>query len=116
MVLLMQRYADRLPEELFMASHLTPRIGLPRTVWSKCSWPALAVWFALGAFSVAWAQDGRATPAGDPPRAGSGQFERKAPRPGTPLPDVTLYDAEGRPVRLTDLGGQYMVLIFGCLT
>jgi cytochrome oxidase Cu insertion factor (SCO1/SenC/PrrC family) len=99
-----------------MASHLTPVIGQTRTVWSKYPWPALTVWFALGAFSAVWAQDRGATPTGDPPRAGSGQFERKAPRPGTPLPDVTLYDAEGRPVRLTDLGGQYTVLIFGCLT
>lgn len=43
-------------------------------------------------------------------------FERQSPGIGEPMPDVTAYDAEGRPFRLRDLKGHYTVLVFGCLT
>ncbi len=35
---------------------------------------------------------------------------------GDPLPDVTLYDADGKQFKLSRLKGQYSVLVFGCLT
>ena len=35
---------------------------------------------------------------------------------GDPLPDVTLYDADGKQFKLGRLKGQYSVLVFGCLT
>ncbi len=43
-------------------------------------------------------------------------FERNAPAVGDPLPDVTLFDSKGRPVRLRSLKEHYTVLVFGCLT
>lgn len=35
---------------------------------------------------------------------------------GAPLPDLAVYDAEGRPFQLGQLKGRYTVLVFGCLT
>ena len=35
---------------------------------------------------------------------------------GTPLPDLTVYDASGNPFELSRLKGRYSVLVFGCLT
>jgi cytochrome oxidase Cu insertion factor (SCO1/SenC/PrrC family) len=43
-------------------------------------------------------------------------FDRSAPQLGEPLPEVTLYNARGEQVRLSDLRGQHTVLVFGCLT
>lgn len=36
--------------------------------------------------------------------------------PGSSLPDVKAYDETGREFSLTELKGQYSVLVFGCLT
>lgn len=36
--------------------------------------------------------------------------------PGSPLPDVTAYDENGREFSLAELKGEYSVLVFGCLT
>lgn len=38
------------------------------------------------------------------------------PSVGTPLPDLTVYDASGKKFNLTELKGSYSVLVFGCLT
>lgn len=38
------------------------------------------------------------------------------PEVGTMLPDVSLYDDEGKEFSTTSLRGQYSVLVFGCLT
>jgi peroxiredoxin len=46
----------------------------------------------------------------------SQRFDKASPAVGDPLPDVTALDAEGRPLRLSELKGQYTVLVFGCLT
>lgn len=35
---------------------------------------------------------------------------------GTPLPDVTVYDASGNPFNLSRMKEHYSVLVFGCLT
>lgn len=44
------------------------------------------------------------------------QFLREAPEVGEPLPDVQIFDADGRPFSLSQLKGHYTVLVFGCLT
>ena len=43
-------------------------------------------------------------------------FERKAPKVGSRVPDVTLFDSKGKPVPLRSLKEHYTVLVFGCLT
>ena len=35
---------------------------------------------------------------------------------GSPLPEVQLYDANGKAFSLKELQGHYSVLVFGCLT
>ena len=47
----------------------------------------------------------------------SGQlFPGSGPALGQPLPDITVYDAEGKEFKLSSLKGDYSVLVFGCLT
>ncbi len=43
------------------------------------------------------------------------RFDRAAPQIGDPLPDVSAYDADGKPFKLRSLKGHYTVLTFGCL-
>jgi len=43
-------------------------------------------------------------------------FDELSPPPGEPLPDVTIYDAQGRKFPLRNLRGRHTVLLFGCLT
>ena len=40
----------------------------------------------------------------------------RLPAPGSPLPEVVVYDEDGREFSLTELRGEYAVLVFGCLT
>ncbi len=35
---------------------------------------------------------------------------------GESLPEVTVYDPDGKPFELAQLKGSYSVLVFGCLT
>lgn len=45
------------------------------------------------------------------------RFESAAPGIGEPMPDLTLYDAEGKALRLRELlRDHYTVLVLGCLT
>lgn len=44
------------------------------------------------------------------------RFEKVAPKVGDELPDVTVYDADGKEFKLRSLKGRYTVLVFGCLT
>ncbi|MEX2174579.1 MAG: hypothetical protein WD872_09465 [Pirellulaceae bacterium] len=44
------------------------------------------------------------------------EFLRSKPRIDDPLPDVTIYAADGSPLKTADLRGHYTVLTFGCLT
>jgi hypothetical protein len=44
------------------------------------------------------------------------RFENAAPGVGTPLPEISAYDADGRPFELKNRKGSYTVLVFGCLT
>jgi cytochrome oxidase Cu insertion factor (SCO1/SenC/PrrC family) len=43
-------------------------------------------------------------------------FVTERPAVGDPLPDVTVYDVNGREVKTSSLRGQHIVLTFGCLT
>lgn len=38
------------------------------------------------------------------------------PRIGSQLPDVSAFDDKGRKFSLSELRGEYSVLVFGCLT
>ena len=54
---------------------------------------------------------------GGGPEPGRAGFERTAPDIGESLPDLTLYQTDGKEVRLHEvLNGRYTVLILGCLT
>ena len=44
------------------------------------------------------------------------RFEKNSPGIGQTLPDITLYDEQGRPFAVRDLKGHYSVIVFGCLT
>ena len=47
----------------------------------------------------------------------SGQpFQGSGPALGQPLPDITVYDAQGKEFKLSSLKGDYSGLVFGCLT
>ena len=43
-------------------------------------------------------------------------FVKERPAVGDALPDVTVYDVNGKEVKTSSLRGQYIVLTFGCLT
>lgn len=62
--------------------------------------------------SPVFAQGGR------PSRGGPGGTGNGAPLVaiGTPLPDVTVFDEQGKEFKTASLRGSYTVLVFGCLT
>ena len=61
------------------------------------------------------AQTGRRPGAGPGGRPGS--FDASTPDIGEPMPELTLYDAQGEEVRLRELFlGHHTVLVLGCLT
>ncbi len=44
-------------------------------------------------------------------------FEAAGPAVGDPVPDLTVYDADGKELRLGELlQGHYTVIVLGCLT
>lgn len=53
---------------------------------------------------------------GGPGTAGSSTLERAGLKVGSPIPDVTIHDAEGKEFSLSSLRGSHAVLVFGCLT
>lgn len=53
---------------------------------------------------------------GGPGTPGSSTLERAGLKVGSPAPDVTVYDAEGKELSLNALRGSHAVLVFGCLT
>jgi hypothetical protein len=58
-----------------------------------------------------------ATPAGETPRQQLIQtFEQRSPAVGSPLPELSLLDANGAKFPMSALRGHYSVLVFGCLT
>ena len=71
-------------------------------------------------------RDDRARPARRPGESRQGgesgrdrlsrRFDSASPKLGEPLPDVSGFTADGKPVSLRALKGDYKVLVFGCLT
>ena len=49
-------------------------------------------------------------------RSNGGRSGSSLPRVGTQLPDVSAFDEDGREFSLSELRGEYSVLVFGCLT
>ena len=49
-------------------------------------------------------------------RNNSPAFERSSPAVGDLLPEVTAYDADGKPFSLRSIKDNYSVIVFGCLT
>jgi cytochrome oxidase Cu insertion factor (SCO1/SenC/PrrC family) len=43
-------------------------------------------------------------------------FEKASPRVGELLPEVSVWDGDGKPFSTRTLRGHYSVLVFGCLT
>ncbi len=75
-----------------------------RAVW------ALGLLAALGLAGSAQAQL-------NPREQATRRFEATAPAVGEPLPDLVLYDAGGKQLRLGELlQGHYTVIVLGCLT
>ena len=44
------------------------------------------------------------------------EFSKKGPKIGDLLPDVTVYDADGKEFKLRRVKGHYAVIVSGCLT
>ncbi len=40
----------------------------------------------------------------------------RGPKVGEKLPDISAFDADGKPFKLSSLKGSHAVLVFGCLT
>ncbi|MCH2212218.1 MAG: peroxiredoxin family protein [Fuerstiella sp.] len=49
-------------------------------------------------------------------QTGGARFDRKIPKVGEPLPNITILDADGNDFYLRGLKDNYTVLVFGCLT
>ncbi|MEO2015771.1 MAG: hypothetical protein ABGZ53_15525 [Fuerstiella sp.] len=49
-------------------------------------------------------------------RVASAQPGGGLPQLGSELPDVVVYSEDGREFSLSELRGEYAVLVFGCLT
>lgn len=53
----------------------------------------------------------------NPRQQATERFEKTAPAVGEPLPDVAVYDAGGKELRLSELlHGHYTIIVLGCLT
>ena len=65
----------------------------------------------LALFLTLWSLVG-AQPGG----RGNDRLERAGLKVGQAIPQANLYTADGRHFSLSELGGSYTVLIFGCLT
>jgi cytochrome oxidase Cu insertion factor (SCO1/SenC/PrrC family) len=44
------------------------------------------------------------------------EFVKKAPTVGDPLPELTVFTADGKEFKTADLRGKHAVITFGCLT
>jgi cytochrome oxidase Cu insertion factor (SCO1/SenC/PrrC family) len=44
------------------------------------------------------------------------EFVKKSPTIGEPLPDLTVYTADGKEFKTSSLRGHHTVIAFGCLT
>lgn len=50
------------------------------------------------------------------PKKSEEEFVKERPTVGDSLPDLAVYDPNGKVVRTSSLRGHYTVLTFGCLT
>lgn len=55
-------------------------------------------------------------PDGSPRQLLQRMFDESSPPVGSPLPDVSAFDADGNELRLGSLKGHWSVIVFGCLT
>lgn len=53
---------------------------------------------------------------GGPGSSGASTLERSGLALGQPMPDVTVFNANGEKFSLSSVKGKYAVLVFGCLT
>ena len=53
---------------------------------------------------------------GGPGSPGSSTLERAGLKVGQAIPDLKIYDADGKEFRTADLKGKHSVVTFGCLT
>ena len=65
------------------------------------------------AHEAVYGQGRRGGPGG---RGGTGRLEASGLKVGSPMPEVTVFDAEGKPFDTKSLKGNYSVIVFGCLT
>lgn len=59
---------------------------------------------------------GRGGRGGGPGSPGSDRLESSGLKIGSPMPEVKVFDAEGKPFDTASLKGKYSVVVFGCLT
>jgi len=77
---------------------------------SKCAMRVIPFAFAFMLFyfaTEAWSQENRKR---------DEEFVKAKPTIGDPLPRLTVFTPEGKPVETASLQGQYAVIVFGCLT
>jgi cytochrome oxidase Cu insertion factor (SCO1/SenC/PrrC family) len=55
-------------------------------------------------------------PEGSPRQLLQRMFDDSSPPLGSPLPDITAFDADGHEINLGSLKGHWSVIVFGCLT
>ena len=53
---------------------------------------------------------------GGPGRGGASRLDSSGLKVGSPMPEVTVFDEDGKPFETAALKGKYSVLVFGCLT
>lgn len=75
-------------------------------------WAIFAILVGAG-FGPAKAPQPEEKPSGDRQNR---SFAERPPAVGEKLPEVTVYDADGKPFPLRKLKGSHTVLVFGCLT
>ncbi len=53
---------------------------------------------------------------GGPGTPGGNRLESSGLKVGSPMPEATVFDEEGKPFETASLKGKYSVVVFGCLT
>ena len=49
-------------------------------------------------------------------RGGVSRLDASGLKVGSPMPEVTVFDEDGKPFETASLKGKYSVVVFGCLT
>ena len=49
-------------------------------------------------------------------RGGGSRLDASGLEVGSPMPEVTVFDQDGKPFETASLKGKYSVVVFGCLT